>query len=81
VTSPFSSKTQLLAYIRPIFDSIQFKLQMFSLAAPFKRASIAAELKSENEVLTAFCDKIIQMSEDFDLDGISKLANELSSND
>ena len=41
-------------------------------------ASIAAELKSENEVLTAFCDKIIQMSEDFDLDGIVKLANELS---
>jgi two-component system sensor histidine kinase/response regulator len=41
-------------------------------------ASIAGALKSENDVLTAFCDKIIQMSEDFDLDGISKLANELS---
>jgi HPt (histidine-containing phosphotransfer) domain-containing protein len=40
-------------------------------------ASIAGELKFENNLLTAFCDKIIQMSEDFDLDGILKLANEL----
>jgi len=40
-------------------------------------ASIAGELKSENDVLTPFCDKIIQLSEDFDLDGILKLANEL----
>jgi HPt (histidine-containing phosphotransfer) domain-containing protein len=42
-------------------------------------ASIANELKSENNVLTPFCEKIIQLSEDFDLDGILKLANELSS--
>ena len=41
-------------------------------------ASIANELKSENNVLIPFCDKIIQLSEDFDLDGILKLANELS---
>jgi hypothetical protein len=41
-------------------------------------AAIAKELKSENDVLTAFCDKIIQMSEDFDLDGILKSANDLS---
>jgi len=42
-------------------------------------ASIAKELKSENDVLTPFCDKITQLSEDFDLDGILKLANELKS--
>jgi two-component system sensor histidine kinase/response regulator len=42
-------------------------------------ASIAKELKSENDVLTFFCDKITQLSEDFDLDGILKLANELKS--
>jgi len=42
-------------------------------------ASIAKELKSESDVLTPFCDKITQLSEDFDLDGILKLANELKS--
>jgi two-component system sensor histidine kinase/response regulator len=42
-------------------------------------ASIAGELKSESDALTPFCDKIIQLSEDFDLDGIVKLANELNS--
>jgi len=40
-------------------------------------ASIANELKSENRSLIPFCDKIIQLSEDFDLDGILKLAEEL----
>jgi two-component system sensor histidine kinase/response regulator len=42
-------------------------------------ASIAKEFKSENDILTPLCDKIIQLSEDFDLDGILGLANELSS--
>jgi two-component system sensor histidine kinase/response regulator len=42
-------------------------------------ASIARELKSENDALTSFCDKVIQLSEDFDLDGILKLVNELDS--
>jgi two-component system sensor histidine kinase/response regulator len=42
-------------------------------------ASIANQLKSENQSLIPFCDKIIQLSEDFDLDGILKLASELSS--
>ncbi len=41
-------------------------------------ASIAKELKSENDVLTPLCDKIIQLSADFDLDGIIKFANELN---
>jgi len=42
-------------------------------------ASIAKELKSENDVLIPFSDKIIQLSEDFDLDGILKLADTLKS--
>jgi two-component system sensor histidine kinase/response regulator len=42
-------------------------------------ASIAKELKSENDVLIPFSDKIIQLSEDFDLDGIMKLADTLKS--
>ncbi|MEJ2170374.1 MAG: hypothetical protein P8X90_33160 [Desulfobacterales bacterium] len=40
-------------------------------------AAFAKELKSEYDVLKPFCDKIIQLSEDFDLDGIQKLADEL----
>jgi len=42
-------------------------------------ASIAKELKSEKDVLSPLCDQIIQLSEDFDLEGILKLANELKS--
>jgi two-component system sensor histidine kinase/response regulator len=41
-------------------------------------ASIAKMLKSENNGLTSFCDKIIQLSEDFDLSGILELADELN---
>ncbi|MBI5578456.1 MAG: response regulator [Deltaproteobacteria bacterium] len=40
-------------------------------------AAIAKELNSENDALKPFCDKIIQLSEDFDLDGIQKLADDL----
>ena len=40
-------------------------------------AVIAKELKSDNDALTPFCDKIIQLAEDFDLDGILNLTNEL----
>jgi two-component system sensor histidine kinase/response regulator len=42
-------------------------------------ASIAKKLKLENDVLTPFCDKIIRLSEDFDLEGILKLAKRLIS--
>jgi hypothetical protein len=41
-------------------------------------ASIAKMLKSENSALTPFCNKIIQLSEDFDLAGILELADELN---
>jgi HPt (histidine-containing phosphotransfer) domain-containing protein len=39
--------------------------------------SIAEELKSVNDALTPFCDKIIQLAEDFDFDGIQKFVLEL----
>jgi CheY-like chemotaxis protein len=42
-------------------------------------ASIAKEFERENDALAPFCDKIIQLSEDFDLEGILKLANKLIS--
>ena len=38
--------------------------------------SIAEELKSVNDALTPFCDKIIQLAEDFDFDGIQKFVLE-----
>lgn len=44
-----------------------------------KVAAIARELKSECNGLSPFCDKIIQLSEDFELDGILKIADELKS--
>ena len=39
--------------------------------------AIAGELKSENELLAPLCDKVVELSENFDLDGILKLADEL----
>jgi signal transduction histidine kinase/DNA-binding response OmpR family regulator/HPt (histidine-containing phosphotransfer) domain-containing protein len=42
-------------------------------------ASIAKEFERENDALAPFCGKIIQLSEDFDLEGILKLANRLIS--
>ena len=41
--------------------------------------SIAEELKSVNDALAPFCDKIIQLAEDFDFDGIQKFLLELDS--
>jgi len=41
--------------------------------------SIAHELKSENEAVAPWCDKLIQLAEDFDFDGIQKLMLELDS--
>jgi CheY-like chemotaxis protein/HPt (histidine-containing phosphotransfer) domain-containing protein len=40
--------------------------------------SIARELKTESEVLIPFCDQIMQLADNFDLDGILKLASELN---
>ena len=33
---------------------------------------IAEELMSESDVVAPFCDKLVQLAEDFDLDGIQK---------
>jgi HPt (histidine-containing phosphotransfer) domain-containing protein len=59
---------------RQISDRIIAAVEMGDI---IKIASIAKELKSENNAATPFCDKIIRLSEDFDLDGIVKLANKL----
>jgi hypothetical protein len=41
--------------------------------------SIASELRSEYDALAPFCEKLVQLAEDFDFDGIQKLVQELVS--
>jgi hypothetical protein len=40
-------------------------------------AAIAREVKSENAAMAPFCDRILQLADDFDLDGILKLTDKL----
>ena len=42
-------------------------------------SSIAGELRSQSEGLAPICDKLMQLADDFDLDGILNLINELES--
>ena len=44
-----------------------------------KIKSIAEELKSESDTVAPFCNKLVQLAEDFDFDGIQKLMLELDS--
>jgi len=39
--------------------------------------SIAKELRSTNDAMAPFCDKLIQLAEDFDFDGIQRCVDEL----
>ena len=41
--------------------------------------SIAEELMSESDVVAPFCDKLVQLAEDVDFDGIQKIVLELDS--
>jgi HPt (histidine-containing phosphotransfer) domain-containing protein len=41
-------------------------------------ASIADELKNENDALSPFCDQVLRLVDDFDLDGIVELAEKLT---
>jgi HPt (histidine-containing phosphotransfer) domain-containing protein len=42
-------------------------------------SAIAEELKSQSEDLAPICDKLMLLADDFDLDGILKLINEMES--
>jgi two-component system sensor histidine kinase/response regulator len=44
-----------------------------------KIKSIAEELKSESDAMAPFCNELVQLTEDFDFDGIQKLMFELDS--
>jgi polar amino acid transport system substrate-binding protein len=41
--------------------------------------SIAKELRSANDAMAPFCDKLIQLAEDFDFDGIQRCMDEMAS--
>ena len=41
--------------------------------------SIAKNLKSDTPVMAPFCDKIIQLAEDFDFDGVQRWVDEMDS--
>ena len=41
--------------------------------------SIAEKLKSESDPMAPFCDRLIQLADDFDFDGIQKIMLELDS--
>jgi two-component system sensor histidine kinase/response regulator len=60
---------------RKVADPIKAAAEMGDV---MQVASIAKQVKSENNILKPFCDRIIQLAEDFDLDGILKLADELN---
>jgi HPt (histidine-containing phosphotransfer) domain-containing protein len=40
--------------------------------------AIAEELKSESDAMAPFCDKLIQLADDFDIDGIEKIVLNIS---
>ena len=44
-----------------------------------KTKSISEDLKSESDTMAPFCDELIRLADDFDLDGIQKLMLELDS--
>ena len=39
--------------------------------------SIANEIKSTNDEMAPFCDKLVQLAEDFDFDGMATFVDEL----
>jgi CheY-like chemotaxis protein/HPt (histidine-containing phosphotransfer) domain-containing protein len=43
-----------------------------------KIKAIAEELKSKSDVMAPFCDKLIQLADDFDIDGIEKIVLNIS---
>ena len=59
---------------REVIDRIKAAAEIGDMA---QIKSIARELKSESEAAAPFCDRIIQLAEDFDFDGIQNLMVEL----
>jgi HPt (histidine-containing phosphotransfer) domain-containing protein len=60
--------------IKDMLDRIHDATEMGDIS---QVGSIAEEMKSRSNDLAPFCDRFIQLAEDFDFDGIAKLADEL----
>jgi len=60
--------------IRKATESIKAAVELEDV---MKIKSIAEELKSDSDAMAPFCDKLIQLAEDFDFDGIQKFMLEL----
>jgi hypothetical protein len=60
--------------LKEIADRIKAAAEMGDV---MQIASIAKNLKSDTRSMTPFCDKIIQLAEDFDFDGILRCVDEL----
>ena len=63
--------------IKKLFSRIQEAVEM----GDFKQiSSIAGELKSRSKEMVPICDRLAQLAEDFDFDGILKMVAELGNN-
>ena len=62
--------------IKKVTESIKAAAEMGDV---MQVASIAKNLKSDTHSMAPFCDKIIQLAEDFDFDGILRCVDELDS--
>jgi HPt (histidine-containing phosphotransfer) domain-containing protein len=65
-----------LDLIKKVAESISAAAEMGDVA---QIKSIAEELKSESDPVAPFCDELIRLADDFDLDGIQKMMIELDS--
>ena len=65
-----------LDLIKKVAESISAAAEMGDVA---QIKSIAEVLKSESDPVAPFCDELIRMADDFDLDGIQKMMIELDS--
>ena len=63
-----------LELIQKVTESIKTAADMGDV---IQIKSIAEELKSESDAEAPFCDKLVQLAEDFDFDGIQKFIFEL----
>ena len=63
------------AQIKEVTDRIKAAAEMGDV---MQMSSIANNLKSEAPSMAPFCDKIIQLAEDFDFDGIQRGVDEMN---
>ncbi len=60
--------------VKEVIDRIKTAAEMGDV---MKIKSIAEELKSESDAMAPYCNKLVQLAEDFDFDGIQEFMTEL----